>query len=472
VTGRLLVVGGGVAGLAAAERLASAVRARGGDPGDVVLLDASPRFGGNVRTAEIAGCRIDVGAEAVISRAPGLLDTCAELGLSDEIVSPRADGAYIWTDRLRPLPPGLLSGLPGGGRELVASGILSLAGLVRAGADLVRPSRPLDADESIGSLVRRRLGDQVVRRLIDPLLGGIHAGDCDELSVKATAPMLAAAMATGKGIVRGLRANAPPPSGGPLFISFRRGLAELPAALRARLDGVDCRSETAVRTIQRSDDGVLALLADGSTIGARHAILAVPAYAAGEMIAGYAPTAASELAAIRYASVATVAMAFARAELAALPAGSGFLAERRRGHTITASTFSSQKWEHLDAGESALLKCSVGYSGDESPLLLDDDELVAAAHADLSLAAAVRATPRESRVFRFERALPQYEVGHAERVQRIERALADAGPVTLCGAAYHGAGVGACVADGRAAADAVLAPQVARTGEAHPTGQR
>ncbi len=463
VAERLLVVGGGIAGLAAAERLASEARRGGSDAIEVVLLEASERFGGNVRTVDIAGRPIDVGAEAMMARVPGVLETCGEFGLEERVVSPRADGAYVWTDQLRPLPPGLLSGLPGGGSDLARSRILSPAGLARASADLAGRSRPLDADESIGSLVRRRLGDEVVRRLIDPLLGGIHAADCDELSVKATAPMLAAAVATGKGIVRGLRVNAPQPRPGPMFISFQGGLEELASAFRSRLSGVECRTGAAVRTLERDGAGeVAATLADGTRLCAQHVILAVPAYAAGELLASLTPAASRELQAIAYASVATLVLTVPRATLDELPSGSGFLSERRRGHTITAATFSSQKWEHLDGPETALLKCSVGYSGDESPLLLADDELVAAACSDLVLATGARVEPLDAEVFRFDRALPQYAVGHADRVARIERGLADVGGVTLCGAAYHGAGVGACVADGRAAAAAALEALTAR----------
>lgn len=473
---RVLVVGGGVAGLAAAGRLEQGLRGEGRATVEVVLLEESERFGGNVRTAEIAGRRLDVGAEALLARAPGLLDTCRELGLGDRLVSPRADGAYIWTDRLRPMPPGLLAGLPGGARDLAVSRILSPAAVARAAGDLLAPSRPLAADESISSLVRRRLGDQVVRRLIDPLLGGIHAGDCDELSVRATSPMLAGAMATGKGIVRGLRANAGSPQPGPTFISFEDGLEELVAALRARLHGVECRTGAGVRSLAPDGAGALrAVLADGSSISARSVILAVPAYVAGELVSSFAPAAAAELASVPYASVATVALTFARAAVAGLPAGSGFLSERRRGHTITACTFSSQKWSQLDGDETVLLKCSVGYRGDESPLGLADDELVAAACADLALAVGLHDRPLASSVFRFDRALPQYTVGHLERVERIEQAVRAAGGVTLCGAAYHGAGVGACIADGRSAADAALAafhgsgPPV-QSVSAHPTG--
>ncbi len=461
---RVLVVGGGVAGLAAARELARAGVAQ------VVLLEAEQRFGGKVMTAQVAGHSIDVGAEAMVTRVPGLLELIDELGLAGRVVSPRVDRAMIWTDRLRPLPAGLLSGLPGGPRELLASGILSPAAVARAGLDLVMPAHPLEGDESIGSLVRRRLGDQVLERLIDPLLGGIHAGDTEDLGVRATAPMLAMAMQRGGGLIRGLRrlaAAAPAPSG-PMFASFDGGLEVIVDALRGELDGVECRTTAPVTRVHADADGsLLATLEDGSQLAADRVILATPAYSAAEIVDHDAPQLASELRSINYASVATVVLAYPRSAAAQLPDASGFLVERGRGRTITACTFSSTKWGS-PADETILLKCSVGYSRNEAALALHEDQLVAAVRADLELAFGLRAEPLEHAVFRFPRAMAQYAVGHNERVARIEQLLGAIPGLSLCGAAYHGAGVGACIRDGASTADSVLA---ALSGDAHSAEQ-
>ncbi len=197
-------------------------------------------------------------------------------------------------------------------------------------------------------------------------------------------------------------------------------------------------------------------LDDGESLDADHVILAVPAFAAAAILAEACPAAAGELEGIPYASVATIALSYPIEAFAGQPAGSGFLVQRNRGRAITACTWSSSKWPHL-SGDTVLLKCSAGHSADRTALDLDDERLIAAARADLAEAMDLHAAPLEAKVFRFERAMPQYTVGHHERIARLDAALAGLPGVSLCGGAYRGVGVAACIRDGRAAADRVLA---------------
>ncbi len=457
------IVGGGIAGLAAADRLDGAHRGPGGASSAgprIVLLEASGRIGGNIRTEDFAGRPLDVGAEALLARVPAALELCHELGLEHDLVAPADDQPYVWTDRLRPLPPRLMSGVPDGSQALIGSGILSPAGLARAGLDLIVPARRPTRDVSIGALVRGRLGNEVLERLIDPLLGGIHAGNCDELSVRAAAPQLEAALRKRRSLVRGLRAlsgaslQAPM---GPTFLTLSGGLGELVRTLRERQACVECRTRTAPRSLAPLPDGGARLtLHDGETIDADHVILAVPAFAAAAILAEACPVATGELEGISYASVATIALSYPIEAFDSRPAGSGFLVQRNRGHTITACTWSSAKWPHL-AGHTALLKCSAGHAADRGALDLDDERLIRSVREDLAQAMGLHAAPLEAKVFRFERALPQYAVGHLERIARIDAALARLPGVSLCGAAYRGVGVAACIRDGQTAADGVLA---------------
>jgi protoporphyrinogen/coproporphyrinogen III oxidase len=460
---RVVVVGGGIAGLAAAHRL---VGARGsadltGTAGpQITLLEAEDRLGGKIRTEVFAGRPLDVGAEALLARVPAGLELCHELGLEHDLVAPASDQPYVWTDRLRPLPPRLMAGVPDGSQAVIGSGILSPAGLARAGLDLIVPARPPTHDVSIGWLVRRRLGHQVLERLIDPLLGGIHAGNCDELSVRATAPQLEAALKARRSLVRGLRAlsggSLPAPTG-PTFLTLNDGLQEMVRTLRERLSTVEFRTGSELQSLDGLPDGGVRLtLAGGEILSADHVILAVPAFAAAAVLGEACPAAATELEQIPYASVATIALAYPVEAFDRPLAGSGFLVTRDPRRTITACTWSSAKWAHL-AGDTVLLKCSAGHAGNRAALDLDDERLLRAVRADLAQAMSLRAEPLEQRVFRFDRALPQYTVGHLERIARIEASLRPLPGVSFCGAAYRGVGVAACIRDGQVVADGVLA---------------
>lgn len=469
---RVVIVGGGITGLAAAHRL---TRVSSRDV-QVTLLEAGERFGGVIRTRQFAGRRFDCGPEAMLAAIPHGPRLCHELGLAGELVAPANDQPLLWTHgSLRRLPPRLLAGVPDGTRAVLATRILSPLGLARAGVDLIVPSRPLTTDVSIGSLVRRRLGREAHEQLIEPLLGGIHAGECDALSVRAIAPQLAAALARGHGLVRGLRAaarEAPAPVG-PTFLALEDGLESLIVALVEHLvTRVELRAGCALESLALTHGGAFALaLASGETLQADHVLLAVPAPAASRLLAGIASPAAAELGEIDYASVATIALAYPPEALRRPLAGSGFLVPRSEHRTVTACTWSSAKWAHL-CGDQVLIRASVGHSGDERALALADDELVRIVHDELAGAMDIRREPLEARVSRFERSLPQYAVGHLERLGRIEAALAAAPGVHLAGAAYRGVGIGACIRDGESAALAIAAALDSAAGSEQATSTR
>jgi oxygen-dependent protoporphyrinogen oxidase len=451
------IVGGGITGLATAHRLTGEAP----DGLRVSVLEASERFGGVIRTRTFAGRRLDCGPEAMLAAVPHAPSLCRELGLANDLVAPVNDQPYVWTKgRLRRLPPRLLAGVPDGTRAVLASRLVSPLGLARAGFDLLAPSRPLTDDVSIGALVRRRLGGEVHEQLIAPLLGGIHAGDCDRLSVRATAPQLAGAIAGGHGLVRGLRAaarNAPAPSG-PAFLTLEDGLEGLIAALvEALAMRAELRTGCALETIAPlPGEGFELSLSGGESLHADHVVLAVPAVVAARVLAGAAPAAAQELARIGYAAVATVALAYPAAAIRRALDGSGFLVPRGDRRLVTACTWCSAKWSHL-AGDPVLLRASVGHSADERFGALSDAELIGAVHGELALALHITGDPLDALITRFPHALPQYTVGHLDLLERIETALHSLPGLRLAGAAYRGAGIGACIRDGEAAAREVIA---------------
>ncbi|HVP02962.1 MAG TPA: protoporphyrinogen oxidase [Solirubrobacteraceae bacterium] len=455
---RVVVIGAGIAGLAAARTLAHA-----DDSPQVTVLDASERPGGRIRTVPFAGAALDVGPDALLSRAPGAVELCRELGLGEDLVPPGEGPSFVWTrGALRPLPAGLLAGLPAGPGDLLRSRILSPPGVVRAGMDLVLPGQRLQGDESIGALVRRRLGRQVLERLIDPLLGGINAGHCDELSLEATAPHLAAAARADRSIIRGLRATVPAPPPGappaPVFLTLRGGLERLVDAVAADLGAAELRLGAPAGRIEQVAEGLRVVLASGERIDADHVVLATPAAVAAGLVRDSAPHAAAELGDIPAASVAVVALAFPRGAVA-VPAGTGFVTARDEPLEITACTWATSKWPHLAAQTTdTIVKCSIGRAGEDAAVDLADDELVARARRALERTMGVRSAPAQTLVARHHGAFPQYAVGHLERVARVEAELAAALPgLELAGGAYRGVGVPSCITSGQAAARRVLA---------------
>ncbi|HEY2317326.1 MAG TPA: protoporphyrinogen oxidase [Solirubrobacteraceae bacterium] len=443
----VIVIGGGVAGLAATDYLAHA-------GSDVTLLEATDRLGGNVHTASFAGRPLDLGAEMLVTREPTAVDLCRALSLDTELVAPACTGAFVWTRRgLRPLPSDAVSRLPGALRELLRSRLLSPLGLLRCGWDVIAPSAAPDGDVAIGAIVRSRLGSQVLERIVDPLLGGVHAGSCDTLSARALAPQFIAALESGEGLIRGLRAPSSVP-GGPGFTTLRSGLGSLTAALATRAQHAGANFRFGVRATSvhpRHRGRVVVTQGDGGTLEAAACIIATPASAAARLLIGATSGVAEELAAIPDAPTAVVALAYPAEAVAGLPAGTGFLTAGEE-RLVRACTWSSNKWEHL-RGESSIIKAFVGRAGTPPPAV-GDRELATAVHRELALALGVRHAPIDVLVRRFATGIPQYMVGHLNRVERIEAALPP--PLAIAGASYRGAGISACLRSGQAAAQRVL----------------
>ncbi|MFB9312802.1 protoporphyrinogen oxidase [Nocardioides plantarum] len=450
---RVVVVGAGIAGLVAARDLVAA-------GAEVVVLEASDRVGGKIRRESVGGVVVDVGAEAMVNRRPEGVALARDLGL--EVVHPTSASSRIWTrGALRPLPRTLM-GAPLDLDGLEASGILSAEGMLRARQQVTgRPGDDRDEgdDVSVGDLVAHRFGDEVVERLVEPLLGGVYAGDAREISVRAAIPQL-----LGLADQDLVGAVAPPVVDVPMFAGLDGGMGTLVERVAA---GLDVRTGVTVREVRRVSTGFDLVTGPVPSPLVEHAdavVLATPAAPASRLLAGLAPTASGLLASVDYASMAVVTLAFREADLPpGLDAASGFLVPPVDGRRIKASTFSFAKWGWVrEAGRAAggvvLLRTSLGRYGDEVTLQRSDDELVAASLADLRDAVGLTAVPVDSFVQRWGGGLPQYVVGHLDRVAHIRADLRRVPGLAVCGAAYDGVGVAACIASGHAAADA-LAPR-------------
>jgi protoporphyrinogen/coproporphyrinogen III oxidase len=464
------VVGGGVSGLSAAFLLKNAGF-------EVTVLEGSPRLGGKLAVSEVGGVAVDSGAEALLARRPEGTGLIGELGLSGQLEVPGTTSAGIWTrGSIRSLPRRQFMGVPADIGELAGTGILSEAGLARAAQEPSLPDGAPATDVSVSSMVGGRFGPELVDRLVEPLLGGVYAGRCEDLSFAATLPALADAARGHTSLTEAAASLIPAPSGGgaqpdrpgqpdqpprPVFTTLAGGLGALPEALAAS-SGAVVRTGAMVRGLARTQAGWRL------TIGSAHApeavdadavIIAVPAIPASRLLAGVADLAATALGEIRYASMAIVTLAYPVTAFPEVVTGSGFLVPAVDGRTIKAVTFSTVKWPHLRASQPDLhiVRCSVGRLGEDAVLQRDDAELAALAAADLADATGVRGRPADVRVSRWGGGLPQYSVGHLDRVARIRAGIAGQPGLAICGAAYDGVGIPACIGTARLAVEQVLA---------------
>lgn len=462
------VVGGGITGLAAAWELR-----QGEEAPDVVVLDGEERLGGRIETVSLAGHPVDTGPDAFLTRNPAAEQLCRELGLGDELIAPAAGAASVYVrGQLLPLPSGLVLGIPTDLGALRRSGVLSRRGVLRVAADLVLPGHALpDGDPSLTEVIAPRIGEEALRVLVEPLIGGINAGSADHLSLAAVAPQVAGPLAGRHSLLRALRPRAtagaagPRGAGGedgaggkPLFLGLAGGLGTLVDRLAERLTaaGVRLRTGTPVSKIRQEGERYV-LDAGGGEERADLVVLAVPAHAAAALVAGLAGAAAADLAEIGHASVALVTLVWP-ANVAGALTGSGFLVPRAEGLLLTAATYTSVKWPRSSVPGRLVLRGSFGHAGDDRIEGLTDAELVARARQEIAGVLDIDELPLTSLVRRFPRSFPQYEPGHLARVARIRDQLAGSHPhVALAGAAYDGIGIPACVAGGRRAAATVLA---------------
>ncbi|HEX8939355.1 MAG TPA: protoporphyrinogen oxidase [Candidatus Limnocylindrales bacterium] len=478
-----VVVGGGLTGLAAAYELG-----RAGVP--TLLLEASERLGGKVRTDRVDGFLVESGPDSFVSYRPAGLQLIAELGLADQVIAPQAPRTvYIWArDRLVPMPEGLDLVLPTKFLPFLRTPLFTLPQKARMGLDLVLPRSRWSGDMAIGAFLRRRLGPALVDRLASPLIGGIYGTEIDELSLDAVLPQLAeaerrhrslllASIASRRARSKGARAKASgggasgggaSGGGGPSpapFVTLAGGTGALVEALVeaiARLPSVEVRTGAPVEAVELAASGSVShptrgsvRLGRGEVVPFDGLVLATPAPVSASLLEPSVPAVAPPLRSILYGSTAVVTLAYDEREFEATEAGHGFLVAGDAGLSISAGTISSRKWAGRAPAGGVLVRAFLG-DGAGALLAAPDDALVAAVQADLSRAIGLRGEPLFSRIARWPGAMPHYIVGHLERVAAAEAALADRPSVALAGSAYRGVGLPDCVGQGRAAARRVL----------------
>jgi protoporphyrinogen/coproporphyrinogen III oxidase len=452
-TVRVVVVGGGISGLSAAWRITEFAADT-----EVVVLEAADAVGGKLRVASVGGVPVDVGAEAMLTRRPEGVELAKDAGLGDALIEPLTTSAAVYAGgAAHPLPARTMLGVPGDAGALRSSGVLSHAAMSIVDSEPSHPPlEPLLDDVAVGPLVRSRLGDEVVERLVEPLLGGVYAGRADELSLQATMPALAAQLRAGGSLVRAAAVvSGGAGGGGPVFTSLAGGLGRLPIALAAS-GHFAVRTGITVRAIRRTPAG-FALdcgpVPRPELVEADAVVVAVPPGKAARLLRDVAPAAGAELSTVDTASVAIVTLAYRGVTP---PAGSGLLVGTREGYRVKAVTLSSRKWPITRDGLT-ILRASVGRVGETADLQHDDAELIALARHELPALIGVDAEPVDALVTRWGGGLPQYAVGHLDKVVRIQEAVAAVPGLAVCGATYGGIGIPACIASGRQAAQRILA---------------
>ncbi len=471
----VVVVGGGVSGLAAAERVLRA------DPAArVTVLEAADRLGGMIHTERVGAFTYEIGADSVLAAKPATRELCARLGIADRLHGSTGRGAFVYrAGRLCRLPAGLSGLMPTQLRPLATSGILSARGLARVAVEPWRRPPTSTEDESIRTFVVRRMGREAYERLVEPLLTGIYAGDGAQLSIDATFPQLRQVEREHGSLLRGLRARAaaaaaatsagaPAPSP---FLSLPTGLSELVEALERALvasgrvrivRGAPVRSLRAPRDVAWGDVAWgthprrAHVVFDGGALDADAVILATPTPATAGLLAPLDAALAAELGTITHGSTASVTLAYARRDVPHALDGTGYVVPRAAGRPVMACTWLSSKWAGRAPDDAALFRVFLGGAHRPEVMQHDDAELARLARAELRDVLGVAAAPQLSRVARWANAMPHYTLGHTERVARITGRAAAHPWLALAGNAYQGVGIPDCIRSGQAAADRVL----------------
>ncbi len=472
----IVIVGGGIAGLSAAYY---ASRSKHYD--QIVLLESSNRWGGKITTDRLTfddgTFIIEGGPDTFLAAKPYATALCNELGLGDRLhgTNPNKKNTYVLNrNRLLPLPDGLAMMIPTNVQAILKSQLVSWFGKARMGLDFLLPAKNISEDESLGAFVSRRLGREAYENLIEPLMSGIYAGDGDALSLASTFPYLRDLETKYGSLARGAlqmrkksvgaqslqtlhrrqESSDSIPGSRSAFLTPTTGLAEIVEALVAHLQNIDLRLDTRVLRITNYESRYQVELEDGSSLDSDSVILATPAFVSGTLLASLDPELASALQSIPYASTATISLAYRQNDLPRDLDGYGYIIPRREGRRALACTWTSTKFPHRAPEGYALIRVFVGRAGEN--ISWNEKELLALAKEELNLTLGITAEPIVSRVFVWENAMPQYNLGHPDILKRIDTALENHPGLALAGNGYRGIGIPDCIRSGELAAEKIL----------------
>jgi protoporphyrinogen/coproporphyrinogen III oxidase len=448
---KTVIVGGGIAGLATAFYLQEAGTV------DYTLIECSPRWGGKITSTQESGFLIEGGPDSFITQKASALDLCKRLGLGDQLVGSNTGknaATYVWSNgRLHPMPEGMMLMAPTMVLPFLRSKLISWPGKIRMGMEMFVPARQGNEDESLASFVRRRLGNEALNKIAGPLMGGIHAADPQKLSLKSTFPMFLDLEKKHGSLLRGMMKRPKhKPSGGtqrpPMFMSLRGGLKQLADALIAQLPPTSLRIGRCVMSVHPEAGRYRVLLDDNSSILADDVVFATPSHVTADLVQQIDSALASRLRSIRYVSTATVSLGFKRSDIHHPMVGAGFIVPRTEGRRITACSWSSAKFKHRAPEDCVLLRVFIGGAGAEELAEQDVPHLIQLAREELQTIMGISAAPVVATGYRWHKANPQYELGHEERMNELDRIIASFPGLHLAGAAYRGSGIPDCIQSG------------------------
>jgi oxygen-dependent protoporphyrinogen oxidase len=466
----VVIVGGGITGLAAAFNLYEQA-ASVGLPLTCTLIEASRDWGGKIVTHRVGDLTIEAGPDSFLSQKPWALELCNKLGLAGRLINTNdhQKKTFVYSrGRLRELPEGLVVIVPTKLGPFLKSGLISWPGIARMGLDLVLPARRTDGDESLASFFSRRLGREAFERVVEPLMAGIYAGDATQISLRATFPRFLDLERKHGSLIRGMLASRPAgsSSGRTMFVTLQDGLVELVRALLARLTAAGAKlmtqqSVAAMRVRQTSTNHPIGwtydlTLENGSVISADAVVLATPAFVSSDLVRPLSPIASELLGAIPFASTATVSLAYKEGTLGAEVSGFGFVVPRVERRDLLAATWTSLKWPHRAPASQTLVRCYLGGVGRDAILQEDDRALIRRVREELRSMTGVTGEPAYAEVNRWDRGMPQYTLGHLDRLDTIQRSLDRYPGLVLAGASYRGIGIPDCIRDGADAATGLI----------------
>ncbi len=466
---KVAIVGGGIAGLATAYYL----HEHGQGAVEFTLIESTPKLGGKITSARENGFVVEGGPDSFLTTKPAALDLCRALGLGDQLIGTNDAGrkVFVWSrGQLRAMPEGVMLIIPTKLRLFITSPLISPLGKMRMGMDALIPPRREDGDESLSHFVRRRLGAEALDKIAEPMIAGIYVADAENLSLQSTFPRFLDMEKKYGGLLRGVIAqkrasnghrrngNGNGKSAPSMFMTLRGGLQQLVDAIVAQF--ASCPDafllNRSVMGVTRESGRYALTLSDGSRLVVDQVVFATPAFATADLMQQIDPALSSKLRSIRYVSTATVSLGFKRAELTHPLDGFGFVVPRSEHRQILACTWSSTKFDDRAPDGHALVRAFIGGAHAEYLVDQDDAALAETAREELRAMMGITATPVLTKVYRWQKANPQYEVGHQARVAEIDQLFAQHAGLYLAGAAYHGVGIPDCIESGARVAEKIM----------------